>query len=100
MVIANARKGLSAKDAVENIEATQTDEIEDSGDHNTIISEDNVTSRRESEGNWEGDKPKAVTRYNHLSHTCSWTPCISRGISMWAREGGKGLTDMQEVCLQ
>ena len=38
VVIGNACKGLTSKNTVENIETTKTDEIESSGDNNTVKS--------------------------------------------------------------
>ena len=38
VVIGDACKGLASKNTVENIETTKTDEIESSGDNNTVKS--------------------------------------------------------------
>jgi hypothetical protein len=80
VVIGNTRKGLSSEDAIENVEARQTDEVENSGENNTVISEGRRI--REPEANWvNDDEPKAIARYNHLPHSSSWTPRISGQIS-------------------
>lgn len=42
VVIGNTRKGLSSEDTIENVEATQTDEVENNGKSYTIISENNI----------------------------------------------------------
>lgn len=50
VVIGYARKGLSSKDAIENVKARQTDEVENSGKNNTVISEGRPI--RERGANW------------------------------------------------
>jgi hypothetical protein len=44
VVIGYARKGLTSKDTVENVETTETGEVEYSGDDNTVKSESDVAS--------------------------------------------------------
>lgn len=42
VIIGNTRERLSAEDTVENVETTQADEVEDSGNDDTIISDNRV----------------------------------------------------------
>lgn len=44
VIIGNTRKSLTSQDTVENVETTQTDEVENSGNNNTIISGIDVAS--------------------------------------------------------